>query len=392
MPTGNKRREKRAACLFRNQLRSKWVVTLLLWLSLSGVVAVHTYARNSARFQERSIQLIMKNAGHNLWFLDESADFSLAASGGPGLPAFSEDRVRQLAEDRGIASTYWGNVLQWPFSLGDGEVLLTGIEVVDDHQVTEERSHLLEPLEPGTVALGHLPARERDLSPGDTLSIHGREYEVRAVYPQRGNLDDKRLWVPLVRAQEWLGKPGQANLILGFLCMRGLSLDEGLRRLRERVAGHHPGLQVVPLMNILEARELARLTTSGYLDQLMLVVFGVTALLLAAFGWMEVNERRGELAILLSMGASYRFLARLFFFRLLLIALASGLAGFLAGSFLSVRRLSPILITHTMPVSVIWPDLPRIVAATLLLAAVSAVPPFIRLLVLEPTRVLAEER
>lgn len=373
------------------QLRYAWAVTLLLTVALAGVVALYTYARNSARFQNRSMQLIMKDTGHNLWFLDASANLLDVVSGSPDVPAFADDRIYELTADRGVASTYWGNILQERIAVRDREVLLTGLEVVDDHQVTEEKSHLLDPLLPGTAALGYTLARDWGLAEGDRLDLGDRQYRIQTVHPANGTLDDTRLWVPLADAQQWLDKPGQANLVLGFLCMQRRSLDAGLQRLERRLAEYHPDFQVIPLMNLLQARALARMTTSRYLGYLLSVVLAVTVILIATVGWMEVNERRYELAILIAMGASLRFVTLFFLAKLGLLALTAGFLGFLLGSYGSVHWLSPVLVTHTEPVRVIWSDLPRILAWVLGWVGLAAMIPVIRLCRLDPTRILAEE-
>lgn len=374
------------------QICRQWAVCLLLTISLTGVVALYTYTRNSARFQHRSIQLIMKELGHNLWFIDKSANPFQAATGSPDLPTFPAGRARNLIEDRRIASTYWGNVLQAPVTVNDRTILLTGVEKLDDHQVTEEKDHLLEELKPGAAALGHTLARAWGAREGGELVLEaGRTYRIQTIYPPRSALDDERLWVPLADAQAWLNKPGQANLVLGFLCMSRLSLEEGLIRLEQRIAERHDEWQVLPLRNVLNARALARITTARYLDYLLVSVAAVSVLLMAALGWMEINERKYELAILLAMGAGYPFLFLFFLSKVAVLAIIAALAGFLVGSYASVHWLTPVLVTHTKPVSVLWSDLPGIVGLTLALVGAASIAPLIHLMRLNPTRILAEE-
>lgn len=373
------------------QMRHAGSVTLLLWLSLCAVVALHAFVLNGARFQNRSMELIMKDMGHNLWFLSSSAHRLDAMTASSGLPAIPDDRVAGLAADRGIASTYWGNLLQARITLRGQEVLLTGYEVVGDHQVTEEKDHLLEPLPPGTAGLGHALARAWDLEPGDLAEFNRRTYRVQRVHSAAGTLDDMRLWLPLSDAQAWLEQPGKVNVILGFLCMQGRSLAAGIERLERRMAEAHGDLQVVPLMNLLNARALARMTTSRYLRTLLLAMVIAASLLVAAVGCMEVGERRHELSILLAMGAGSGTLFALFLGKLLILALSACAAGFLLGSGAAVAWLSPFLVTHTLPVAVVWSDFPGILGRTLLLVGVAALLPMLRLYRLDPTRILAEE-
>jgi ABC-type lipoprotein release transport system permease subunit len=374
------------------QMRYQYAVCLLLTLSLTGVVALYTYTRTSARFQTRSMQLIMKNMGHNLWFIHRNATPFLAATGSVDLPVFPVDRTQNLIADRQIASTYWAILLQAPATVRGRTLLLSGVAVLDDHQVTEEKDHLLAPLASGTAALGYSLARAWDMDAGDTLVLgENRSYQIQQVYPPRSTLDDERLWIPLADAQEWLDQPDRINVILGFLCMQGRSLEEGITRLENRLAERHGELQLLPQMNVLNARALSRVTTSSYLEFLLIAVASVTALLLAALGWMEVNDRKHELAILMAMGAGYRFLFLFFLTKLAILGTVGVLAGFLLGSFASVHWLSEVLITHTQPVAVLWSDLPRVLTLTLGLVGAASVAPLLHLLRLDPTRILAEE-
>ena len=374
------------------QIRHQWAVSLLVVLALTGVVALHSYTRNSARFQLRSMQLIMKEMGHNLWFVDRQADPLQAASGYGDLTTFPVERIATLTADRQIASTYWANVLQAPATVRGRTVLLSGLAVWDDHQVTEEKAHLLEPLEPGTVALGYALGRDWQLHPGDVLEMGGDvSYRVQKVYPARSTLDDERLWLPLTVVQEQLDKPDQVNLVLGFLCMQGRTLEDGLARLENRLADQHPAWRLLPQMNVLNARALSRLTTARYLDYLLFAVAMVTVLMLAVLGWMEINERRYELAVLMALGAGHGFLYGFFLTKLLAIAVVAATAGFLLGSQASVRWLSHVLVTHTQPVAVVWSDYPVLLALTVAAVAAASLAPLIRLLRFDPTRILAEE-
>ena len=47
------------------QLRHKWEINLLLFLTMTALVSLHVFIGNTNRFTVRSIQLIMKNMGLN---------------------------------------------------------------------------------------------------------------------------------------------------------------------------------------------------------------------------------------------------------------------------------------------------------------------------------------
>ena len=56
------------------QIRHKWSVALLIFLAMTALVTLYVYARNTAAFSNRSMQLVMKNMGHNLLILPKDAD------------------------------------------------------------------------------------------------------------------------------------------------------------------------------------------------------------------------------------------------------------------------------------------------------------------------------
>ena len=60
--------------IIANQARYRWHITLLLWVAMTALVSLYVYLGNSARFTNRSMQLIMKNMGHNLLILPREAD------------------------------------------------------------------------------------------------------------------------------------------------------------------------------------------------------------------------------------------------------------------------------------------------------------------------------
>ncbi len=48
-----------------SQAKHKWIVTLLVGLAMMCLVTLYVYLNNTAEFANRSMQLVMKNMGHN---------------------------------------------------------------------------------------------------------------------------------------------------------------------------------------------------------------------------------------------------------------------------------------------------------------------------------------
>ena len=77
--------------------------------------------------------------------------------------------------------------------------------------------------------------------------------------------------------------------------------------------------------------------------------------------------------------------------KLLAIALAASVAGFFIGSFLSRWLLSPVLTANTRPITIIWGQLPQVMALTCLVAAVAELLPMFKLVRMDPNAILIEE-
>ena len=373
------------------QARHRWQVTALLWLAMTALVSLYVYVGNSARFSNRSMQLIMKQMGHNLYILPERAEPLDTYLCTAAQIHFSDDVTAKMARRLDLDSKYYASVLQSRIDVAGGTVILTGIKPVHRPDESSEKGHLTTPVPVGRARLGAGAARRLRTSCGASIQILSKTFQVAEILEPQGGLDDYRVYVGLAAAQELLGKPGQLNAIWGFMCMHRGSLSKVMARHRERMAKLFPDFQSIAKTNIARGRDLARRTTSGYLRYLLALVFGITVVIIAVTGLQEMSERRQEIGILLAMGARYVQIVGLYVAKLLAIALLASFTGFLVGSFLSREFLSSMLVTHTRPVAVIWSQLPRVMLLTCLVAVAAAVLPMAKLMRIDPNVILTEE-
>ena len=103
------------------------------------------------------------------------------------------------------------------------------------------------------------------------------------------------------------------------------------------------------------------------------------------------GARAAEVGILLAMGANYVYIVGLYVAKLLAIAAAAAVTGFLIGSGLSRRLLAPVLVTNTRPVDILWGQLPGVIALTCLVALAAEVLPMAKLVRMDPNAILIEE-
>ncbi len=373
------------------QARHRWAVTLLLWIAMTALVGLYVYLDNSAAFTNRSMQLIMKSMGHNLLIVPADADPLAFHSCTDGQVLFDEDVVDRMASRRQLASKYYTCLLQQRVAVGDRTVILSGVKPVFRGDETAEKTHLTEPITSGRARLGADAAGILNASVGDRIELAGGSFEVESVVDALGSTDDYRVYVALDECQRLLGSPGRINAVLSFLCLQGSSLEGVSSRQRKLFGELFPEYRIVSKTRIAQGRYLARMTTNRYLYYLLGIVLCITMVIIVVTGFQEVAERKRELGILLAMGAGYGMIVGMYLLKLLAIAVAAGVTGFVAGSFLSRWLLTPVLVANTNPVTVAWAELPAVVGLTCLVATAAELLPIVKLIRMDPNTILIEE-
>ncbi len=374
-----------------HQAKYKWGINLLIFLALTSVVGLYVYLQNTSRFANRSMQLIMKNMGHNLIILPEEArpTDTYLCSGNQVL--FSEEATREFAKHLHLASKYYVSVLQKKITIDGGEFILTGIEPVRRKDETPEKGNMIDPIQLGHARLSATAAREFESKAGSTISVLGREFLVTEILLPKGTIDDFRIYINLQDCQDMLNRPDQINAILAFACLHVGNLEETNAFQSRELNKIRPGFKQITKTDIFQGRYLARATTSGSLHYILMIVLAVVVLLIAITGLQEVSERRRELGIFVSLGASYFYIAGLYFAKILILALAASFVGFYIGSQISLWLNTPLLIVNTSPVRFLWNQLPDIIYMTCSIALIAELLPIIRLLNMDPAATLIEE-
>lgn len=374
-----------------NQALHKWGITLLVFLAMTALVALYVYLQNTTQFANRSMQLIMKNMGHNMLILPEDAEESDVYLCTEKQPLFSAQATGTLAKELRLPSKYYVSVLQERIVIEDRDFLLTGIEPVTRVDETKEKGNMMSPLKDGEARLGAAAARGMAMATGAQLTFRGRTFRIVETLPAKGAIDDYRIYINLAECQRMLGHPDRINAILAFQCLHGATLQDVVN-LQERVMQKVlPGFRHTIRTDIAEARFLARRTTQKSLRYLLGIVLTVTVLVIAITGFQEVAERTREVGILVSMGANYAYIMGLYLAKILTLALAASLVGFWIGATLSVSFNASLLVANTAQVRIVWSHLPNIVGLTCLVALVSEVAPMLKLVTMDPNATLVEE-
>jgi ABC-type lipoprotein release transport system permease subunit len=247
------------------------------------------------------------------------------------------------------------------------------------------------PLGDAETRLGSESARLLAVELGDTITVQDAEFTVVEILSPKASLDDCRIYINLAKCQELLGKSGQINYILAFLCLHQGSLERAIEMQQEKLAEAFPGFRLISRMDIAQGRHLARLTTQQTLRYLLLIVAAATVVVIAVTGLQEVHERRFETGIMVSMGVSQVYIVSLYLVKAMIIAACAAILGFLLGSLLAVQLTTPFLVVNTQPVTFLWRELPAALAITLSVVMLAETVPVTRLLTLDPASILTEQ-
>lgn len=373
------------------QARYKWGINLLIFLALTAVVSLYVYLQNTSRFANRSMQLIVKNMGHNLLILPDEADPADTYLCNEGQILFSDDVTRKLAAHLNLASRYYVSVLQKKIEIDGREYILTGIEPVKRKDETKEKGNLIEPIKSGNARLGAMAAERLGCDKGSPVTVLGSQFSVTEFMPSKGSIDDYRIYVNLTDCQRLLDCPGQINVILSFACLHVGDLQATEAYQKKELPKIVAGFKQITQTDIFQGRYLARMTTQESLYSILTISTAVVVLLIVVTGFQEVSERRKELGILVSMGTNYVYIAGLYFVKIIVLALAASMAGFYLGSTVSIWFNEPLLVVNTAPVRILWEQLPNVIYTTCAIAAIAELIPIIRLLRLDPAAALIEE-
>ncbi len=376
--------------LFRQAIY-KWGINLLIFLALTTLVSLYVYMQNTSRFANRSMQLIMKNMGHNLFILPNETNPLDTYLCNEQQIMFSDQVTRELAKHTHLASRYYVSTLQQKIHINNHEFILTGIEPVSRKDETREKQNMIQPIQEGQARIGSMVARQLQLAEGSEIIIKKHSFNIAEILPAKGKIDDFRIYIELSGCQALLDQAGKINVIMAFACLHVGDQEETEAFQKRELTNIQPGFKQITQTDIFQGRYWARITTQTSLRYILMIVLGVVILLIVVTGFQEVTERRRELGIFVSMGANYFYIIGLYLVKILLLAFVASLSGFLIGSLLSMWFNTSILVSNTMPVQILWEHYPNVAYRTCLIAIIAELFPMLKLLRMDPAATLIEE-
>jgi putative ABC transport system permease protein len=373
-------------------LRKSRMVSGLLAITLG--IAVIVAIQSIAAVSKRAVSIKLDNLGANILVLPQAASVDDYYSADIDAPTFPEDYVERVATSMLPGVDNLSPKLTRRIKIRESPVILTGIlpanELAskpiwqsaaltgtdleaacgpnplaeDGPSYADERLQRkpIDSLARSDLLIGSVVAERLDLKEGATVTLVGQEFSVARVLPETGTIDDSRVFAHLHVVQDLLGTGRQVSAIEIMGCCAAIS-DGLLGQLRNIL----PDTRITTIGQIVSTQiETNRLMAKISLILLVIIIL-VGSISIANYMWANVEERRREIGLLITLGARRSSVYRLFFAKSVVLGLLGGIGGYLLGTF-SALILGPELAglsVQPLPIYLAWSLLIAVVIALL---------------------------
>lgn len=193
------------------------------------------------------------------------------------------------------------------------------------------KRRFLDTLAVNEAIVGADVAQAAGLKVGDRVTLLGYLFRVSSLMPTTGTVDDSRIFAHLHTVQRIAQQGEKVNVIEIMACC-----EDAAGGLISELKDTFPDAKVVTITQVVDTQVAVNrlMTKLSYLFFAILLVVGIASIAGTMFG--NVTERRREIGTLIALGATRAVIARLFLGKALLIGLAGGAIGYLAGTLLAV--------------------------------------------------------
>lgn len=201
----------------------------------------------------------------------------------------------------------------------------------EEDKKTLARKRVIKDLAADEILIGADVAARQKISEGDSLTLLGQAFNVVAVLPETGTVDDSRIFAHLHTVQD-LSKSGEVvNCIEIVGCCKEIAagLVEGVNTLL-------PDAKVVTVKQVVDTQ----ITLNRMMERLSQIFLAIIVLVggagIANAISANVSERRREIGTLMALGAESWLIQRIFLSKALLLGLIGGVGGYVIGTILAV--------------------------------------------------------
>jgi putative ABC transport system permease protein len=318
-------------------LRKSQLVSALLAVTLG--IAVIVGIKTVSVVSETAVKIKLDNLGANIMVLPQAASVDDYYSADIDAPTFPEEFVDRLTNSMLPGVDNLSPKLTRRIKVGDVQVILTGILPANelaskpiwqtaglvgeglsascDPNAMANKSHgyederlkrkAVDSLAADEILVGSVIARRLNLSNDQSFSLEGKEFKIERILPETGTIDDNRVYAHLHVVQSLLGMHGQVSAIEVMGCCSAIS-DGLLGKMRNIL----PDTRITTINQIVSTQiETNNLMAKISMIFLVIIVL-VGAITIGNYMWANVEERRREIGVLLTIGAKKSHIYRLF--------------------------------------------------------------------------------
>jgi len=229
----------------------------------------------------------------------------------------------------------------------------------DPNSLATERT--IQDLGSREVILGSHAAESLSVKVGDEIQLLGDVFNVLAVLPEAGTVDDSRIFAHLHSVQELADTGPVVNVIEIIACC-----EDAAGSLISNLSAELPETKIVTISQVVQTQ----LAVNTLMSRLSWVFFSILLLVgassIASVMFANVTERRQEIGTLMALGASRSFVTRLFLGKAVVLGVVGGIVGYAGGTILAIV-LGPRLLNVSVE------PLPTLLATSLIAATLVAV-------------------
>lgn len=340
--------------------RSNQLIFSLLSITLG--IAIIVSIKNITVFSEKAVSRELDALGANILILPKSANVQDYYSADFQDMEIPEDYVNALLNSDIKGLDNLSPKLSLPVDVNGKKVILTGIlpknefkskaiwqgalgvfskpegcgtvpiiPGLSDSKKNIVRKRVIDNLAMNSVLVGYETSVALGVKEKDSITIAGEKFNVEAVLPMTGTIDDNRVFAHLHTVQKISGKQSKLNVIEIVGCCSEIS-----KGLVQRINELLPNAKVVTITQIVQTQ----LNTNKMMNKLSLIMLIVIAIIgiaiIANYMFANVYERRREIGVLSAMGATPSWIMKVFLLKALFIGIAGGFLGYITGTVLAM--------------------------------------------------------
>jgi putative ABC transport system permease protein len=393
-------------------LRKSQLVSALLAITLG--IAVIVGIQTVSKVSEKAVKVKLDNLGANIMVLPQAASVDDYYSADIDAPTFPEEYVDRLTNSMLPGVDNLSPRLTRRIKVKDVPVILTGILPANelaskpiwqtaglvgaglnpacDPNTTVNKSYgyedeklqrkAVDSLAGDEVLVGSIIAERLNLANDKMLALEGRDFKIARILPETGTIDDNRIYAHLHVVQKLLGIDGQVSAIEVMGCCSAIS--EGLLGKMRNIL---PDTRITTINQIVNTQIETNILMAKISLIFLVIIVLVGAITIGNYMWANVEERRREIGVLITVGAKKSSIYELFLIKAVILGFIGGITGYVLGT-LSAMVLGPQLAglsTGPVPVYLVISILVAIAIALL-----GSIIPVYRAARLDPAMIMQE--